>query len=158
MDALIFLLNGQQTEVEALETFAADTDLLRASSGNVLAVLSKVDQAGDESDPLGFGRRKASRLMAVRDIESRVRDIVPVVGLVAETVRTDAIRAADIAALVRLANDPDRSLVLLSADLLREHGEPITARSVPGWSNCWGCTASASDWPPSPGTAATRRQ
>jgi hypothetical protein len=120
VDALLFLLNGQQSEVQILDAFSQDASLVQAQAANVVGVLSKVDQVGDERPPLDLGRDRAARLAAEPQLRLKIAEIVPVIGLVAQTARSAQLRYRDIEVLRLLAGDELVEFLLMSADYLTE--------------------------------------
>lgn len=108
---------------QALSAFRAATAGREAGPGNALAVLNKADVVepdsvrGSEDDVWS-----AAALLAQRQAEllrPAVTEVLPVIGLLAETAETDAFRAADAEVLHRLAalDVETRQMLLLSADL-----------------------------------------
>jgi dynamin family protein len=118
VDALLFLLNGQQSEIDTLDAFLTATAGIRTQAANVIGVLSKIDQGGDEMSPLEFGRRKADRLSEEPQLKMKVAEIIPVIGLIAETVCGNRLRNRDMEAIARLAAEDYHDVLLQSADLL----------------------------------------
>lgn len=110
-------------DADALAAFGADTAEREAGPATVLAVLTKVDTvapesvAGSDGSVWGAGRVLAAQQAAA--LGGRVVDVLPVVGLLAETCETGAFTAADADALRTLAGTDRgvRTAMLLSADL-----------------------------------------
>jgi hypothetical protein len=101
-----------------LESFQATSARLSSSPINSLGVLTKVDKlVAGGVDPWPVAARVAPDQAAV--LRRVVSDVVPVVGLVAETTRAGLLTAGDCAALGALAALPaaERAMLLTSADL-----------------------------------------
>ncbi|UZJ24835.1 dynamin family protein [Rhodococcus antarcticus] len=115
--------SARADDAEALATFGADTAGREAGPATVLAVLTKVDTvapesvAGSDGSVWGAGRVLAAE--QARALGGRVVDVLPVVGLLAETCETGAFTAVDADALRTLAGTDGavRTAMLLSADL-----------------------------------------
>jgi hypothetical protein len=108
-DALLFVLQtgGRARESKYLDSFRELTAGALSCSLNAIGVLSRCD-ADDVDDPLGaenYGR-VAARLG--RELASRleVATVVPIIGLLAETVRAGLLGEAHLAALRRLTDEP----------------------------------------------------
>ncbi|GAA4249136.1 dynamin family protein [Dactylosporangium darangshiense] len=100
--ALIYVLRYvQRFDAGALADFRALSAACGMSGVNTLAVLSQVDRRGDADDPWPGARRLAGR--AYEQLRTSVFDVVPVVGLLAETARARLLTPADLAALRALA-------------------------------------------------------
>jgi hypothetical protein len=108
---------------QALAAFTAATASREAGPVNAIAVLNKADTIPPESvDGSDGDTWKAALLLAekqARILKPRVADVLPVVGLVAESAETGGFTAADADALRRIAAlDADtREMMLMSADL-----------------------------------------
>ena len=111
---------ARAADADALATFGADTAGREAGPATVL---TKVDTVAPESVDGADGTVwSAGRVLAAklaRALGGRVVDVVPVVGLLAETCETGAFTAADADALRTLAGTDAavRAAMLLSADL-----------------------------------------
>ncbi|SFE46862.1 Dynamin family protein [Actinopolyspora alba] len=107
----------------ALSSFGAATGNRPAGPANALAVLNKADTVEPESvrDSDGSVWHAASLLAErqARQLGPRVTDVLPVVGLLAETAETGMFTASDAEALHRLAglDEATRETLLISADL-----------------------------------------
>ncbi|RJQ83426.1 GTPase [Pseudonocardiaceae bacterium YIM PH 21723] len=125
-EAVIYVLTQlvRQDDQDALSAFTAATDGRPAGPVNAVAVLNKADTIPADSVPgSGGDQRSAARLLAQRQrlaLGPRVTEVVPLIGLLAETTETGMFTAADVDALRRLAAVPpaDRDTMLLAADLL----------------------------------------
>ncbi|SDP81017.1 Dynamin family protein [Actinopolyspora xinjiangensis] len=107
----------------ALSSFGAATGDRPAGPVNALAVLNKVDTVEPESVREGDGTVwNSAELLArrqARQLRPRVADVLPVIGLLAETAETGVFTASDAEALRRLAelDAGTRQTMLISADL-----------------------------------------
>lgn len=108
-DALIFVMtHGRRTDERVLARFH---DLFRAggvSAINAVGVLSKIDTLGysPNSDPWQESRGVVARLR--RELAAVLTDVIPVIGLLAETAGAAQLTEADAHALVQLGTlDPD---------------------------------------------------
>lgn len=108
---------------QVLAAFTAATASRDAGPVNALAVLNKADTVPPESVAGSGGDVwRAAELLAARQAEvlkPRVAEVLPVIGLLAETAETGGFTSADADALSALATvDPaTRQAMLLSADL-----------------------------------------
>ncbi|WP_433870609.1 dynamin family protein [Saccharopolyspora sp. CA-218241] len=104
---------------DALASFTAATASREAGPVNAIAVLNKADTL--DPDEAGEVWGTAARLAETqaRLLGSRVADVLPVIGLLAETAETGAFTTADAEALRSLAalDEVTRETLLLSADL-----------------------------------------
>jgi hypothetical protein len=115
--ALIYVLRYvQRFDAGALADFRTLSAACGMSGVNTLAVLSQVDRRGDQADPWPGARRLAGR--AYEQLRTSVFDVVPVVGLLAETARARLLTPPDLAALRALAalDDVDLDDRLLDVD------------------------------------------
>lgn len=125
-DALLFLTpHVRETDVAVLERFRSLFAASGLSSANVVGVLSKVDRLAPDGDPWPVAQRLAT---AARDrLSTVVAEVVPVMGLMAETAATDRFTEADgraLAAVARLDELDLEDALLSPQDLL--------AADVPG--------------------------
>ncbi|MEO6086798.1 MAG: dynamin family protein, partial [Umezawaea sp.] len=108
---------------QALAAFTAATAGREAGPVNAIAVLNKADTIAPESvDGSDGDTWKAALLLAEKQaaiLKPRVADVLPVIGLVAESAETGGFTSADADALRRVAAlDADtREMMLMSADL-----------------------------------------
>lgn len=121
-EALVFLLPVlRQADADVLRGFASLLGGSSLSSSASVAVLSKADRLGRTADPVTAAQPIARRMAT--DLRGVVSDVVPVVGLLAETARAAVFTEADARALVAVAavTDPfDREDMFLSPeDFLR---------------------------------------
>jgi hypothetical protein len=132
-EAVLYVLNQtvRADDAEVLAAFTAATAARRIGPVNAIAVLTKADTVPPESVPGSGGEvARAAALLAAHQADvlgHRVADVLPVLGLLAETAETGALTTADAAALAVLARtDPAiRSALLLSADLFTTLDAPV---------------------------------
>jgi hypothetical protein len=91
----------QQFDAEVLAELRALSRACGLSAATTAAVLTQVDRRGDEADPWPTARRLARR--AAVDLGALVLDVLPVVGLLAETARGRLLGPAEVQALRELA-------------------------------------------------------
>ncbi|GAA4583357.1 hypothetical protein GCM10023194_20450 [Planotetraspora phitsanulokensis] len=121
--ALIYVLRYvQRFDDDILTEFRNLTEACGMTSVNTLAVLSQIDRRGDEDDPWPTARRLAARAYA--DLRTAVYDVVPVIGLLAETARTPVVGRQEIEALDALATLDEHLLGYLLLDLGDFAGSP----------------------------------
>ncbi|WP_169950702.1 dynamin family protein [Microbispora sp. H11081] len=114
--ALIYVLRYlQRFDDEILTEFRGLTDACGMTCVNTLAVLSQVDRRGDEEDPWPTARRLAAK--AYEQLSTAVFDVVPLIGLLAESARTSTLGPEELAGLRALAALDDRELDYLLLDL-----------------------------------------
>ncbi|GGP39063.1 dynamin family protein [Saccharothrix coeruleofusca] len=108
---------------QALAAFTAATASREAGPVNAIAVLNKADTIAAETvDGADGDTWKAAVLLAqrqARTLKPRVADVLPVIGLVAESAETGGFTSADADALRKLAllDEATRDTMLMSADL-----------------------------------------
>ncbi|GAB2997786.1 dynamin family protein [Saccharothrix stipae] len=108
---------------QALAAFTAATASREAGPVNAIAVLNKADTIAAETVEGADGDTwRAAVLLAERQaltLKPRVADVLPVIGLVAESTETGGFTSADADALRKLAelDDATRETMLISADL-----------------------------------------
>ncbi|HEX2298397.1 MAG TPA: GTPase, partial [Pseudonocardiaceae bacterium] len=133
-EAVLYVIT-QSVRADDAQVLAAFTAATAGRVGpvNAIAVLNKADTVAAESVPGAQGDvGKAAALLAARQAEilgPRVADVLPVIGLLAETAETGVFSTADAEALRALAGtDPaTRSAMLLSADLFTTLPCPVPA-------------------------------
>ncbi|MEU4831811.1 dynamin family protein [Streptosporangium sp. NPDC023615] len=128
--AMIYVLRYvQRFDDTTLSEFRPLTDASGMSCVNTLAVLGQVDRRGDEDDPWPTARRLAAQ--GYRDLRTSVFDVVPVIGLLAETARARPLDAEETAALEALAamDEDDLEDYLLDLEDFRTAPElPVPAQ------------------------------
>jgi Dynamin family len=127
----VFTQSVRADDVAALEAFRAISARLSSNPINSLGLFTKVDKlAGGGADPWPVAAPLAADQAAV--LRRVVCDVVPVVGLLAETTEAGRLTAADGEALRALAALPpgERSVLLASVDLFtaRECAVPRARR------------------------------
>ncbi|WP_214108832.1 dynamin family protein [Acrocarpospora catenulata] len=126
--ALIYVLRYVQAfDDTTLAEFRGLTEACGMTCVNTLAVLSQIDRRGDEEDPWPTARRLAAR--AYTDLRASVFDVVPVIGLLAETAGTGALGPAELDGLAQLAelDEADLEFLLLDLDDLADSPDsPLT--------------------------------
>lgn len=125
-DALLFLMphNLRSADAAILEGFRSLYEGTGLSAVNAVGILSKVDQLSRTGDPLEVAAPIAARVAG--ELRGLVSEVVPVVGLVAETANAAAFTEDDaraIAVLAAVDDELDREDMLLTpADFLRFDG------------------------------------
>jgi len=127
----VFTQSVREDDVQALEAFRSISARLSSNPINSLGLFNKVDKlAGGGQDPWPIVAPLASDQSKV--LRRVVSDVVPVVGLLAETTEAGRLTAADCEALRQLAALPvgERTVLLASVDLFtsRECGVSREAR------------------------------
>lgn len=114
----VFTQSVRADDLQALEAFRAVTARLASNPINSLGLFNKVDKlVGGAADPWPVaGPLAADQSQVLRRV---VSEVVPVVGLLAETTEAGRLTAADCASLRTLAGLPDaqRMVLLASVDL-----------------------------------------
>ena len=114
----VFTQSVRADDVAALEAFRSISARLSSNPINSLGLFNKVDKlAGGTADPWPVAGPLAADQAAV--LRRVVSDVVPIVGLLAETTEAGRLTAADCEALRSLAGlpDSDRTVLLASVDL-----------------------------------------
>jgi hypothetical protein len=117
-DAVIFLLGDAGIdETTALETFRALSGGLQTSPLNAVGVLSKADTLGDDPSA-GLSVAAAAATSVADRLRGALAAVVPLLGLIAETVDSGGLTDDDLLALRTLAAlpEPVRRSALLTAD------------------------------------------
>jgi Dynamin family len=127
----VFTQSVREDDVQALEAFRSMSARLSSNPINSLGLFNKVDKlAPGGGDPWPIAGPLASDQAAV--LRRVISDVVPVVGLLAETTEAGRLTAADCEALRQLARLPqtERTVLLASVDLFtsRECEVPRPAR------------------------------
>ena len=124
----VFTQSVRADDVQALEAFRASSARLGSSPINALAVFGKVDAlVGGAGDPLPVAGPLSDSQAVL--LGRMVSEVVPVVGLLAETGEAGRLTAADCAALRELSRLPGAELgvLLASVDLFRTRDVPVPA-------------------------------
>ncbi|HEX2419269.1 MAG TPA: dynamin family protein [Micromonosporaceae bacterium] len=127
-EAIIYVFTQavRADDVEALEAFRSVSARLSSNPINSLALFNKVDKLAGAGDPWPVAEPLATKQAeALRRV---VSDVVPVIGLLAETTEAGRLTAADCEALRVLAKLPEteRQLLLASVDLFTGRDCPVT--------------------------------
>ncbi|GID92177.1 dynamin family protein [Amorphoplanes digitatis] len=125
----VFTQAVRADDVRALEAFRAASARLASSPINALGVFGKVDTlVGGAGDPWPVAGPLAEQQAAL--LARTVSEVVPVVGLLAETGEAGRLTAADCAALRTLSALPagELRLLLASVDLFRSRPAPVGAQ------------------------------
>jgi hypothetical protein len=122
----VFTQAVRADDVRALEAFRAASARLASSPINAVGVFGKVDTlVGGPGDPWPVAGPLADQQAAL--LARTVSEVVPVVGLLAETGESGRLTSADCAALRQLAAAPDLGVLLASVDLFRTRPAPVAA-------------------------------
>jgi hypothetical protein len=124
----VFTQAVRADDLRALDAFRDASARLASSPINALGVFGKVDTlVGGAGDPWPVAGPLAGRQAEL--LARTVSDVVPVVGLLAETAEAGRLTAADGAALRELAGLPagQLRLMLASVDLFRTRPGPVPA-------------------------------
>lgn len=119
-------------DAQVLAAFTAATASRDAGPANAIAVLNKADTIPPESvEGSGGDVWKAASLLAAKQaaaLRPRVADVLPVIGLLAETAETGGFTAADAEALKALTgtDEATRTAMLLSGDLFTTMDAPVS--------------------------------
>jgi len=114
----VFTQSVREDDVQALEAFRSMSARLSSNPINSVGLFNKVDKlAGSGTDPWPVAAPLASDQAKV--LRRVISDVVPVVGLLAETTEAGRLTAADCEALRELARLPqsERAVLLASVDL-----------------------------------------
>ena len=119
-DALVYVMpHPRETDEITLEAFRTAFPSGTRTALNTVGLLSRIDTLSDDDDPWPAARRQAAR--ASERLGALVATVVPVVGLLAETIGTGRLTEADAINVARLAAlDPTtRARALIGVDQLR---------------------------------------
>jgi hypothetical protein len=109
-DALLYLMpHPSSQDREVLTALRAAAGAARLSAATVLGVLSQVDLLGERPDDVWPGARRVAGRTAGQ-LRGLLADVIPVIGLLAETAFGDEFTEADTRLLLRLA-DAERAQV-----------------------------------------------
>jgi dynamin family protein len=125
----VFTQAVREDDLQALEAFRTISARLASNPINSLGLFNKVDKlVGGVADPWPVAGPLAAAQTAV--LRRVVSDVVPVVGLLAETTEAGRLTAADCEALRALARlgAADRTVLLASVDLFTTRDCPVPAR------------------------------
>lgn len=129
-DALVFLMpHLRESDAAVLTGFRELYDDTGLSAFNAVAVLSKIDRLTRVGDPVAAAAPITRRIAA--ETKGLVSDVLPVIGLLAETAATARLTEDDARALATIAafgDDLDREDLLLSPDDFLDHPGPDVPR------------------------------
>lgn len=126
----VFTQSVRDDDVQALEAFRSISARLSSNPINSLGLFNKVDKlAGSGADPWPIAGPLANDQATV--LRRVLSDVVPIVGLLAETTEAGRLTAADCEALRQLAalGDSDRTILLASVDLFVSRPCPVSAEA-----------------------------
>ncbi|MDT5042028.1 MAG: hypothetical protein QOE51_3013 [Actinoplanes sp.] len=124
----VFTQAVRADDLRALEAFRATSARLQSSPINALGVFGKVDTlVGGALDPWPVAGPLAEQQAAL--LARTVSEVVPVIGLLAETAEAGRLTTGDHAALLELSrlSAAELGLLLASADLFRSRPTPVDA-------------------------------
>ena len=125
--ALLYVLRHvQRFDADTLAEFRDLSAACGMTAVNTAAVLTQIDRRSDADDPWPTARRLAAAAEA--GLGGRVLDVVPVIGLLAETARAARLEPQDVDALRELAALPPDELDDLLLDL-----DEFTGADGPVW-------------------------
>ncbi|MQA25307.1 MAG: hypothetical protein GEU94_07530 [Micromonosporaceae bacterium] len=115
----VFTQSVRADDLEALEAFRSVSARLSSNPINSLGLFNKVDKLAGGGDPWPVASPLAKSQAEV--LRRVVSDVVPVIGLLAETTEAGRLTAADCEALRELAklSEQDQQILLASADLFK---------------------------------------
>ncbi|MFC4334304.1 dynamin family protein [Salininema proteolyticum] len=128
-EAIIYVFTQavKADDIETLEAFSSASRSVQGTPLNSLALFNKIDKLSPEpgSDPWPVATPLAAEQLAL--LRRVVCDIVPIVGLLAETAEAGLFTAADGEALRALAGMDDTQLTLLTAstELFQNRPAPV---------------------------------
>ncbi|MGA8116202.1 MAG: dynamin family protein [Actinocatenispora sp.] len=113
----VFTQSVREDDLQALESFRSMSSRLSSNPINSLGLFNKVDKLAGTGDPWPVAGPLAQAQGKV--LRRVVSDVVPVIGLLAETTEAGRLTAADCEALRGIATmaDTDREVLLASVDL-----------------------------------------
>lgn len=121
----VFTQSARADDMAALESFRSMSARWSANPINSLGLLNKVDKITAGGDPWPVASPLAATMADA--LRRHVADVVPVVGLLAETTEAGRLTAHDCEALRALAALPasDRTVLTASADLFTRRTAPV---------------------------------
>jgi hypothetical protein len=124
LDALIFLFHrGGSDELAAIDELNEQIGGRNRSPLDVIGVLNKADERYAGDDPLKASLEFARQLERADGPRCRLSCVVPLIGVMAETARTGALRRRDYGELRRLLECEDLEWMLAAPDLFV--GDPV---------------------------------
>ncbi|MFI6095590.1 dynamin family protein [Lentzea sp. NPDC051213] len=130
-DAVLFCLNGplKDDESAAVSAFKHGSGGSRLSSGTALGVLTKADMIGLDRRHAWKNAKELAQTMASQHTDL-FATVVPVIGLLAQTANTGALReqhARDLAELARAWHAGDVTAALMHGEMFQAHPGPLSA-------------------------------
>lgn len=131
----VFTQGVRADDTATLATFTAATAARDAGPVNALAVLNKADTIAPESVAGAAGDPFRAAQLVARDqaavLRPRVATVLPVIGLIAETMETGAFTAGDVEALRALAGVDGATFgaMMMAADLFTTLDAPVDAEA-----------------------------
>jgi hypothetical protein len=128
-DALLFCLNGplKNAEAEAVRQFQRGRGAMRLTAGTAVAILTKADQFSGDRNTTWKAATEQAQKMSVEHVDL-FSSVLPVVGLLAETATTGALRephARSLAALAGAWTADDTEDALIDAREFLEADGPV---------------------------------
>ncbi|WP_279583009.1 dynamin family protein [Fodinicola feengrottensis] len=122
----VFTQSVRQDDVEALEAFRTMSARLSSNPINSLGLFNKVDKLVGTGDPWPVAGPLATSQAEV--LRRQVSDVVPLVGLLAETTESGRLTAADCEALRQISGMSaiDRQVLTASVDLFVNRDCPVS--------------------------------
>ncbi|BCJ35396.1 isoniazid inducible gene protein IniC [Actinocatenispora thailandica] len=113
----VFTQSVREDDLQALKSFQSMSSKLSSNPINSLGLFNKVDKLSGTGDPWPVAEPLANQQGQV--LRRVVSDVVPVIGLLAETTEAGRLTAADCEALRTIASmsDTERQVLLASVDL-----------------------------------------
>lgn len=123
----VFTQSVREDDIEALESFRSMSARLSSNPINSLGLFNKVDKLGGGGDPWPVAGPLSQAQAQV--LRRQVADVVPVVGLLAETTEAGRLTGADCAGLRELAALPavERAVLMASVDLFTSRECSVSA-------------------------------
>jgi len=129
-DALVYLLpHPSEADADVLRSFRSMFTSSGFSACSIVGVVSRVDQLYPDADePIDAAAGQVEKYLS--DLRTQVVEVVPVIGLIAESTRAGVYRESDAAALRELAHQGERlDLALLSAEMFIDLPQLVAAES-----------------------------
>lgn len=124
----VFTQSIREDDLAALESFRSMSSRLSSNPINSLGLFNKVDKLAGSGDPWPVaGPLAAAQGKVMRRV---VSDVVPVIGLLAETTEAGRLTAADCEALRDIARqgETERAVLLASVDLFTSRDCPVSSQ------------------------------
>ncbi len=123
----VFTQSVREDDIEALESFRSMSARLSSNPINSLGLFNKIDKLGGGGDPWPVAEPLSQAQAQV--LRRQVADVVPVVGLLAETTEAGRLTGADCAGLRELAalSTVERAVLMASVDLFTSRDCTVSA-------------------------------